>query len=468
LSLAGSGSASADTGPNVGPTQGSSSALSLQVTPHEGSLAVGALFGVALAGNTDTFAKAQSEGLDLGAVGESMKSYNCGSPPNQFVYNAVPDPLIVESGQPGASQGITQGPSQQDYGANEYGRADNSPYGEADTTYVGPLQDPTNAVVVSGMHSKAWSGVVNGVAESGATSDIGSLSLGGGTVVLDGLHWESVSPVGGGQPTGSFSIGKAVIAGNSVPTADLSTLSTAVNQALGTLGLVVGIPSPYESSGIQFVDPLQVEVVPNSTRDGITDPIITSQAVQGNYYQVASGLENGFSPNQPQPYNNLAPVEATQPGQQIAAALCQSDTPITVADITIASLDGGGYFNVALGGVNSTDGPLLTGNFCLACALPGSLGGGTSQFLPGTAALTGTLGTTGSSGPVPNGPGGAPGTTHLQRQAVHFIPSGYQPGGPMLGAGLGGLLLLLGLAEGDRRLMRRAQKAAAAATGGST
>lgn len=433
-------------------TQGSSSAQSMWVGPHEGSLAIGTLFGVALAGNTGQSAKAQSEGVDLGAVGAAIKGYNCNMPPTQLA-QFVPSPLIVETGEPGADQGITQGPTPQNWMANEYGIARGAPYAEADTTYVGPLNDPTNAFVISGMHSKAWSGVVNGVDEAGASSDINSISLGGGAVVLNGLHWVSLTPTGGGgQQTGSFSIGQAVIGGTAIPTADLSALSTAVNQALGAIGIQVNFPISSVTQGIQFVSPLQIEVVPNATRDSIEDPVIVG--AQPTYYQIANGLENGFSSSSP-PFNSLGQLESNQAGQQIAAALCQSDTPITVADITIASLDGGGYFSTELGGVNSTDAPVAANPFCLTC-LTGALSPG--SLTPGT------LGTAGTPGSL-NGSGTGPGTASipskkLPPQAARAGLRGFSAGGPLLGAGLGALALLLGLVEGDRRLMRRAQKAA--------
>lgn len=454
--LAGGGTAA---GADSGLTEGSSSAQSMWVGPHEGSLAIGTLFGVALAGNTGNSAKAQSEGVDLGAVGAAIKSYNCNMPPSALA-QLVPDPLIVETGEPGADKGISQGPTPQDWGANEYGIAQGAPYAEADTTYAGPLADPTNAFTISGMQSKAWSGVVNGVKEAGASSDIGSISLGGGAVVLSGLHWISVTPTSGGQQSGSFSIGHVVIGGTSIPTADLSAVATAVNQALGQLGMLINFPSSTVAQGIQFVSPLQIEVVPNTNRDSVLDPVVIG--AQPTYYQIANGLENGFS-SDAAPYNSAGQLESNQAGQQIAAALCQTDTPITVADITIASLDGGGYFSTELGGVNSSDSPLAANPFSL-----GNLGFG-SLTNPGSLGTVGSLGTAGSLGATPSGLGAQSSTPSkkLPAQAERAGLRGFDAGGPLLGAGLGALALLLALVEGDRRLMRRAQKAVAAGGAGA-
>ena len=92
LGLTSGGAAVADSNPGVG----SSYAQGIQVTPHDGSLAVGAVFDEALAGHTDQIAKAQSQGLDLGAVGTSIKGYNCGQPPSKLA-DYVPTPIVAET-----------------------------------------------------------------------------------------------------------------------------------------------------------------------------------------------------------------------------------------------------------------------------------------------------------------------------------------------------------------------------------
>lgn len=500
LAVATAGNAVADNGPS----QGQSYAQSLQVTPHEGSLAVGAVFGEALAGHTGSFARAQSQGLDLGAVGEAARGYNCGSPPQPIVYNAVPEPLQTETGQPGAAQGISEGPNasnypQQlasgvdqstpqelqnsqlgvyhiapatDYFANEFVQANGTPYGQADTTYAGPFSDPNNqAFTVSGMHSHAFSGVINGVSEAGATEDIGSVSLGGGAVVLNGLHWAVTYPENG-TPVGTFTVGQAVVGGVPLPVGlDLTQIAGAVNTVLANLGMVLQIPTSTVTEGIDFVSPLQVQVVPYAQRDTITKTI--TGALQngtlpggnalpggGPYGNLANGLENGFS-NTAAPYNSLAQAEPAQ----LEQALCQSDTPITVLDVTIASFDGGGFFNVALGGVNASSSVLPTNPYNLQPLGFGNLNlPGSSQFLAGTA---GALGTAGS-------PANAkPGNGSLQKSAAPARLShgllGTASKATLLAAGLAGLGLLLLLAEGDRRMMRRAKRRnATGAIGGST
>lgn len=455
--LAGAGRAGADASPG----QGNAYAQLLQVTPHEGSLAVGAVIGEALAGHTNTFARAQSQGLDLGAIGETLGQYNCGMAPNPALSSAVPSPLQTETGAPGAAQGQTDSPSASNYFSTEFVKADSTPYGEADTTYGGPVSDPTNAFTVSGLHSKSWSGVVNGVNEAGASADIASLDI-GGSVELDGLHWETVDPTGG-TPTGAFTVGHVTVAGTELPTTtDLSQVSAAVNQVLGTLGLELQLPTMTVAQGIATVSPLELDVVPNSTRDGIVDPVITNPTVQGNVFQITNGLENGFSGDNA-PLNQLGAAESGPNGQQLAQALCESDTPITTLDVATAAFDGGGYFNVALGGVNASSSVLPPNSYDLAALGFGSLStAGSSQFVPGDAGLTGTTGNpglagseapTGSSSSSPTAAGTTAAPARLGRSG---LVSG--AAGPLLGIGLAGLGLVGLLAEADRRKMRRAQR----------
>ena len=460
-------------GASVSPGVGSSYAQGFQVTPHEGSLAVGGVFDEALAGHTDQIARAQSQGLDLGAVGTSIKGYNCGQPPSAAAAY-VPDPLQAETPSNGGKDTSTAGPqSNNSDGSTEYVLANGSPYGEADTVFGGVIAAPSNLISISHVASKAWSGIVNGDRVAAATTDIGQVSI-AGTVTLSGLHWEATFPSGASaKPTSTFDINKVTVAGQSLPTGDLSAVADAVNQALGKLGIELVFPSSTNAQGIQFESPLQVEVVPNSTRDGITDPVITG-VVGTNEYPIASGLENGFA-NTSAPYNALAPTEQGAPGspqQQLEAALCQSDTPITVADITIAAFTAGGYFNLGLGGVNATSGALPSNPYSLNAFAPFSLPGSTQVIpgTPGTPAVAGAIGTANAlpAASIGSSPAAAPSVAPSSSGTPASAPASISPAasvahaasGPLLGVGLGVLGLLGLLAELDRRSIRRTVRSA--------
>ena len=441
--------ARADTSPGVG----SSYAQSLQVTPHEGALAVGVVLGEALAGHTNKVARAQSQGEDLGSIGLSLEGYNCGTQPSPQQVALIPQALQTETGQPGAAQGQTVQPTDgvskasptswpPSWGSTEHVQADDKPYGEADTSYG--LIDG-GAFTVAGMTSKAWSGLVNGTRVAGATSDIGSINLVAGQVQLKHLHWEVAYPSGGaGAPTGSFSIGQMTIGGTAVPTADPSAALAAANKVLGVLGIEIDAPSLSQAQGVEFVSPLEIRVVPNDTRDKILLAAIVP--AQGAEHPIAQGLEEGFNPAEP---------------QQIVQALCQSDTPITVADITIASIDGGGYFSAGFGGVNANSGDLPANQFDLnPFAASSTLG--SSSLVGGTQAVPGTPGTAGTPGDAALATPSAPqveGTSTVRgignAPASRAAAVSSAASGPLLAIGLGGLALLALLVEGDRRVMGR-------------
>ena len=443
LALAGGGTASAA----VSPGQGSSYAQALQITPHEGSLAIGPVFGEALAGHTNDYARAQSQGLDLGAIGTSMKSYNCGQAPQPPVASAVPSPLEVEAGQPGADQGQSNSNPQQTYGATEFGRAAATPYAEADTT-LAPV--PGGVLSVTGAQSKAWSGLVSGQRVAGASSDIGSISLAGGAVVLSGLHWDASYPSSdSAKPSGSFGITRAVVGGTAVPTGNLGALASTVNAALGNLGMKLVLPQISDQQGIETVGPLELEVVPNQNRDTVVDAGLN--ALGPAYNTVTRGLESGFGSWEP---------------SQLQQALCQSDTPITVVDITLASISGAGFFNAAFGGVNASSKDLPANAYNLS--LPAFALGGSSQFVPGAPGTPGTAGSSfdaglgsgaslPSAGSAPTAGGAGSGSTSRDTGVLATARTG--AAGPLLALGLAGLVGALLLAEADRRAMRPGRRA---------
>lgn len=451
------------------PGQGSASAQALAVAPHDGSLAVGVVLGEALAGHTNDVARAQSQGIDLGAIGTALTSYNCGS--QSLKPDQIPQALTTETGDPGASKGVTQQPdpatgsNQPSYGSYEYVKANSTPYGEAETSFA-----PVNAggFTVSAMTTKAWSGLVNGQREAGATADIGALDIANGLVKIDGLHWKSVYPSGGtAEPSGTFTIGSLDIAGKPVPVPagqGLTALQNAINTVLGTLGIKVVLPVSSVQQGVQSVTPLQIEAVPNKTRDTILN--LGLNATEAQQQQVLGGLENGF-PGEP---------------AQLAKVLCQSDTPITVAQVAIASVNGGGYLSAGLGGVTSSSSAVQANQYHLNLLGPISLGVGSGSSAP-VGSLTGTslsgagtapavsatgaspsLSATGSAAtpsaaPTAGAGTAAPSTGSGTAGQLAASPAAvsYSAGGPLLAIGIAGLGLIGLLAEADRRMMRRAQ-----------
>jgi hypothetical protein len=394
--------------------------------------------------------------------------------------NFVPQPLQAETPDSGGQAQSSAGPSPKDNnsdGSVERVLANGTPYGEADTVFGGQVAVPGNLLTVANVASKAWSGVVSGVRQAGATVDIGSVVI-GGAVTLSGLHWNVAFPSGTGAaaPVSDFQLGKVTVGGQAIPSGDLSAVGRAIDQALAPIGIQVVMPAPSAAQGTQFESPLQIEVVPSDARDQVVDPVITN-GVEPGFYPVANGLENGFA-NTSSPYNALAPTEKgppNSPQQQLLAALCQSDTPITVLDVTMASFTAGGYFNIALGGVNASSGALPANQYNLSGFSPYSLPGST-QVLPGSAGSAAvpagpSQSPSGGSGPASaaatpgaSPAGGSPSAAGTgSAGAASQAPVAASPAaaiaraasGPLLAVGLGILGLLLLLAEADRRVIRR-------------
>src|SRR5205807_5070683 len=141
-------------------------------------------------------------------------------------------------------------------GSTEHVVTNGAAYGEAHTAHG--LVDASGAFKISGLASKAWSGVVNGERVAAATPDIGTLDIAMGAVVMRGLHWEVAYPSGGSaHPTGTFSIGQLLIGGNAVPTADPMAALNAANKVLANLGIQLAPPTTTQVQSLQTVSPLE-------------------------------------------------------------------------------------------------------------------------------------------------------------------------------------------------------------------
>jgi hypothetical protein len=472
-------------GATVSAGQGSASAQAIAIQPHEGSLATGVVMGEALAGHTGNYARGQSQGVDLGAIGLSLKGYDCSNltpaqggpvPPSPSVANSVPTALEVETppggGQAeksiGAQQGYymqntgnstsnpSQAPPPPTYGWTESALANGVPYADAQTTLVQSID--ASLVSVSDVSSKAWSGLVDGQREAGATVDIGSLNIGAGSssVSLSGLQWSAVYPSGGSaKPSANFSIGKLMVGGLAVPTTqNPSAIQALIDKALAPLGMEANLPSVStdSTSSSVSISPLQLAVVPNSNRDTLLNSALNPFGPATN--QLFLDLENGF-PGEP---NSLLDV------------LCRSDSAITVLDITLASVTGGGYASASFGGVTASSSDLAANPFHLSLFASGGLSASQTQFIPGTAGTSAGGQAGGSATPsvvAPSAPaasggtgsGSPSGTSPAGGTTQSYVPASageFGGGGPLLAIGLGGLALVGLLAEADRRMMRRA------------
>jgi len=435
LLIAGASPWIATTGASASPPpgEGSATAYTLAVLPKEGALSVGVTLGEALAGHTNGEAKAQSQTIDLGSIGTSLTSYNCNAAP-VIQPTQLPQPLIVETGQPGAAAGVTD---TDDGGAfTQFGKANSAPYAEAVTT-TAPIGLAGIIDIGAGV-ATSWSGLVNGQRQAGSTVNIASITLPAG-ISLEGLQWTVVDQTTGTEEqTGTFSIAKATIGGMAVPTTNPTHLFDELNALIEPLGLSLLAPTAHLDSGIEFIDPLEISVIPNATRDSLLNTVLTG--IQPITSDVIAATLN---------------------------AVCDADTAITVLDVALASIDGGGALDIVLGGAQATSGAIAANGYDLTKngGYSLSVGGGTGSIAPTktggdtlSTESTSIIANPGSLSPIV--PASAPLPTPAAAVAS-LTPASVvhgKRGGALAVVGLIGLVLLAAVAEADRRKMRRAQR----------
>jgi hypothetical protein len=399
---------------------GSAQATGLFIDPVAGGLSFGLGIGQALAGHQNTVGSAESRAFDLGVIGVTLAAEGCDGGDPTLPAESQPQPLRAASNEEGAAEGTTV---EETFAANQivkFVRATTDPLGEAITT-VGPIDIP-GILRIGGIQTTARSGVVDGVRQAVAETVIGKLSLGGGAVVLNNLRWTATHT---SNDEGETTEGTFTIEGVGNPTDTLAQL----NLVLNVLGIELVPPTfrTADTSGgtIAIIDPLQVKVVPNALRDGILNPVLL--ALQ----PIREALFNAL-------------LEAD----------CTLGTYITVLDVVISSLTGGGYFAVSLGGANASTSGLNLFQF----PAQGTLGGPTvAPAAPAPSITTGGTPAIPAVPGTPAGPAPAPTENPVEEVAEEIADDGSR-GGVMAAVAGGGLLLLLLSAEADRRKMRRAQR----------
>jgi hypothetical protein len=214
---------------------------------------------------------------------------------------------------------------------NESANATTQPDGNS-TTSVSSITVPGGLISISGLTSSAQASIDNGATRTAtATADVGQISLGNGAVVLGGLHWQATNQSGAqSTSSGTFSIGSLKVGGIPVSTSVLDavnpqTVLTIVNTALSPVGLNVQWPAMTTlGDGTVQISPLVVGIDNNTL----------GQEVVGSNLNTVQPLREAL-------------INA------LLSANCQFATPVTVGDIGIGVLAGGGNLNLTLGGASA-------------------------------------------------------------------------------------------------------------------
>jgi hypothetical protein len=364
----GSGSG-ADTSFVPGDALARSQAISL--APTTGGLNYAITLATSVSNYQDMQAQSLSQTIDLGAIGTSLEAQGCDGSAPTLPQSDVPPPVQAEStsGNQSLSNSITPQSSSDGLGiGNEAATATTQPSSGSLTT-VSNIAMPGGLLAVNGLTSSAKASIDNGATRTAtATADIGQLSLGTGAtaVVLGGLQWTATQQSGGTTTSaGTFSVGSLTVAGVPVDLSSLSssanpqTVLNVINTALSPIGLNVQWPTQTTlSDGTVQISPLVV---------GIDNNALGQQVVGTN--------ENSVQPVREALVNALL------------SANCNFATELTVGDIGMGVLSGGGNLNLELGGASAeTD--------ALAATSPFGAGG---TSLPSSSLNAGS-GTTGNSG----------------------------------------------------------------------
>jgi hypothetical protein len=314
-------------------------------------------------------------------------------------------------------------------GITKQAMASAAPLADAQVTYAS--QGQPGLFTITGAHSSARSEIIKGnVRQAVATADIGSIDIAAGAIKLGGLHWDITHHSGADASIShNFSIGSAVIGGAPIPTQDPAAVIAAANQLLNPIGIEIRPPTFHKVNEGVAIDPLTIAVVPSTTRDQLSGTILG--ALQPVRQQVTDAL---------------------------LKASCSFGTLITVADVVVGSITGAGSFSLELGGVSASSGEVrlssLLGGDDLSPAPEPLISTNDVISTPGIAATPGiepsvqTITTKKGKGSVQG--------RRLAKPIGASTPG--HRGGMLAMVGGVGLLLLLAAIEGDRRMMRRAER----------
>ncbi len=423
----------------VEPGLGSAYAQGVKVDPRSGRLSFGITYGLALAGHQNKVAVAEARSVDLGVIGTTLAGEGCKGGDPTLPKEDQPQPLVARSTEEGSGTEKVE----TENGVEKRAVAAGDPRARSIAT-TAASGDPA-VVQVGSTRSITESGVLDGARVARAITEVSNVTFAGGQVALKGLRWEAAYQTAPTEDmTGKFTIEGITVAGEKLPIPEDNPTSqlAEANAVLEPLGFKITPPTVRKESGIQFVDPMRIGVVPSTARESVIGPV----------------------------FNGIQPVRESV-FDAIIEADCSSASGLTILDLVLGSVTGAGSLSLELGGVTASSNEIAFTSF---------LGGlGNAPSLPplssGDASIPSLGGGVGSSPSLSGGssaPSGAavaaPPTTVASssgaqessgEQAIADIePISGSRGGALAGVGLGGLALLAALAAADRAQMRRAQR----------
>ena len=442
------------------PGDANATAQAITVHPSTAGLGYDVTLATSVADYQAALAQAESQTFDGGALVLAATTTQCNGSPPVVAQSQLPQPVVVESNNGNASETktLSSGYNGPGPGAGvEQASATTQPQAAA-TTKLADFVVP-GGLDISGSQSSAFAQQLSGtVRQATSTADVGQVTLAGGLVSLNGLHWRSTQETGPGgaitQATGSFSLGSVTVAGVTTPVSadNVTPVVAAVNTALAPTGFHVGpIPTMSENSadGTVSVPPLAIGIDSSALGAQLVGPLL------GDGDTLRQALD-----------------------QALLGVSCQMGIPLTVRDIALGALAGGGGIDLELGGVaddsngtayanpfDNTLGVLGQGGGAVSLGTPGAAGGaGTASFTPGTPGVAGTAGAASASPGAASTTGGSrpsPGALGAMTRALRCITTspfghpGCSGGGAAVPVGLVGLVTVLSMGTADLLRHRR-------------
>jgi hypothetical protein len=434
----------------------------IALAPSTAGLNYSLTFATSIADYQANEGQAESETFTGGPIVTALTSTQCDGSAPPLTQSQLPHPAIAES--------VNGSQSESDTINQQYANGANAPgIGTGLEQAVATIQpaatatsklsdfDVPGAFEVSGVQSSAYAQQVTGqLRQATATDDIAEVNLANGAVDLKGLHWQDTQETGPGgnivQQAASFSIGGISIAGVSVPSSVVSTDTLAqllgiVNAALEGTGLNVTLPvAQTQSDGSEDISPLSIGLDQSALGQQVVGPLLgPSQTVRN---EIDTILEDDIT--------------------------CKTGTALTVVDIMLGVLSGGGNLNLNLGGATATsNGTAYANPFDNSLGLLSDAGGAVSSvlgstlstpsipgtFTPGIPATPATAGTSGTA----EAPKEALGSLTSSERCLTTSPFGHpacSSGGAAVPVALAGLAVIMGVGVADYIRLRRYRRLA--------
>jgi hypothetical protein len=443
----GASGAQADTTTTWIPGTGNAVAQALALAPTTAGLGYNVVLGTSIADFQQQEGQAESRTFNGGALVLAATSTQCDGSAPVVSADKLPQPAIAETANGNQTKNLDISTQ---YGApvvpigsvgSELATVTTQPTAKA-ITKVADIVVP-GALEISGIQSSAFAQqVVGQYRQATSTADIAELSLGGGVVVLKGLHWENTQetgPDGSVIPSASkasFSITGGTVGGLPVSADQLTTVFQVVNTALAGLGFHITMPTTTT------LDDGQVNLSPLSI--GIDNSALGQELIGANLSQLET-VRQALD-------------------QALLGVTCKAGNATTIRDVAVGVLAGGGSLDLQLGGAQAvTTAPQFANPFGnnLGVFTPDNgtgagdlgLGADTGSVTPG---IPGTPGTPGTSGTA--GTGGRKLAVSKTSHCLTTSPFGHpgcSSGGAAVPIGLVGLALVIGMGAADYFRARR-------------